>query len=873
MAEPTSEKSSISRYAPLPIVLSAVAAGIAFDRFCPLTVCVWLLAASAAWIAWLLVFRRGGNKPAVVLILLGAACAAGGWHHFRWSHFVENDIAFFAAAQGRPDQHTQPVCLRAVVTGGPRRMPAPPYDPMQIIPRIDRTRLELRVTSLRDGGTSDNNIWRPAGGRATLFVSGHVLGILAGDRVEVFASMRRSGPPRNPGEFDYATHLRADGKLATLWASRPQCVRLLGPTTSSGQTQVTLGAWQLLDRVRAAGHRVLWRYLDERTRGLAAALLLGSRDQLDRQQYDTFAQTGTIHLLAVSGLHVGILAGAVLLVVRLFRIPRGRGLLVVAVATIAYTLLTDARPPAVRATVLVLMMCLAYALARRPSPYNSLAAAALLVLAINPAELFRVGAQLSFLAVATIMFFWPLIRRSEESDDQLDRLIRKTEPPLMKAFRWACRWYWRATLVSLVIWLVVAPLVMARFHILSPGSVILTPILLPLVAVALGSGLIVLACGWLLPPLAIVAAFACNYSLLFIQKLVNVAHIVPGSHVWVAGPADWWLGGFYGGLGLLLAFPRLRPGRRGFVALLVGWMAVGLAVSLVDRNEGQLACTFLSVGHGCATVVELPDGRTILYDTGQFTSPAACARTVAGCLWSRGITHLDAVVISHADADHYNGLPQLIEKFSIGAVYVSPQMFDDPGSSVRALEESIRAAGIPIRYLQAGDRLDLELRLDGLDKDGHNDEGRCRIDVLHPGPSDTDPKGNDNAKFKTHDNSKSIVLLLSYQGRRILLPGDIEPPGLDKLLAQEPIDCDVLLVPHHGSSNSDPPGLAAWCKPEVAIVSGTLARYPSQTETAYKASRQVFHTGRVGAVHVEIENGRIRASGFLEVEDFSRKTE
>lgn len=848
---------------PLPIVLAAVAAGIALDRFYPLPVCFWLSASVFALAAWLLVFRSCGSKTAAVLILLAVACAAGGRHHFRWSLVVENDLAFLVSPQGQPARIAQPVCLRAVVTGGPRRLPAPPYDPMRIIPSIDRTRLELRVTECRHGSSSGGNTWRPASGRATLFVDGHVLGIHAGDHVEVFATLRRAAPPRNPGQFDFAASLRADGKLAVLRAARPECVKLVEPSSVSEQTQAPLNPWNMPARVRAAGHRVLCRYLGTRQQGLANALLLGSRDQLARQERDTFAETGTIHLLAVSGLHVGILALMVLWAVRIFRMPHARGLLVVAVVTIAYTLLSGARPPVLRAAVLVLIMCLAYSLARRATPYNSLAAAALVVLALNPAELFRVGAQLSFLAVTTIMFVGTPIWRFGEFDDQLDRLLREGESPPRKAVRWVWRCYWQLVLVSLAIWLAALPLIMARFHLLSPGSIILTPLLIPLVAVALACGLIVLACGWLLPPLAILAAMLCEWSLLFIQWIVNAAHYFPGSHFWVAGPHDWWLAGYYGGLGLLLAVPRLRPGRWRFAALLVGWIAVGLVVSLADRNHRKLTCTFLSVGHGCATVVELPDGRTILYDAGHFSSPGSCAQTIANSLWSRGITDLEAVVISHADADHYNGLPQLMKMVSVGAVYVSPQMFDAPGSSLRALRESIHAAGIPIRYLQAGDRLDIDFALDGYDEEEQNNKDRCRIDVLHPAADGTEPADKKSAKGKTHDNSSSIVLLLSYQGRRILLPGDIEPPGLDELLAREPIDCDVLLVPHHGSGNSDPPGLAAWCKPEIAAVSGSLTRYGDRTESAYETARQVFHTGRDGAVRVEIENGRIRAGGYL----------
>ena len=614
-----------------------------------------------------------------------------GWHHFRWSLFEENDIAFFTTCDGQP---AKPVCLRAAVTGGPRRLPAPQYDPMQIIPRIDRTRLELQITDMRDGSQAGVNTWHPAAGRATLFVDGHVTGIHAGDRIEVLASMWHCSPPRNPGEFDYSAHLRADGKLVTLRAERPECVKLLEPSASCEQTQGSAGAWQLLDHVRAAGHRVLWQYLDERSRGLAAALLLGSRDQLDRKEYDHFAQTGTIHLLVVSGLHVGILAVTVLLAVRLLRMPRRRGLLAVAVATIAYTLVTDSHPPAVRATVLVLVMCLAYALA--PPPLGIQFSC-------------RRGSGSVGIEPGGIVSHWRTTFLFGSGDDYVFRAAhlpnRRIRRPIGSALarsgtaaneggKWGWRWFYRAALTSLAIWLVAMPLIMARFHIISPGSIVLTPILLPFVAGALGFGLIVLAFGWLLPPLAMFAAVPCNWCLWFTQWLVDAAHACPGSHFWVSGPDDWWLG-FYGGLGLMLAFRCLRPSRLCFAALLVGWIAVGLVVSMTGRNDRQLACTFLSVGHGCATVIELPDGRTILYDTGQFSSPSACARTVADCLWSHGIMHLNAVVISHADADHYNGLPQLMEMISVDTVYVSPQMFDAPGNSLRALEDSIRARGIP----------------------------------------------------------------------------------------------------------------------------------------------------------------------------------
>ena len=849
------------RYTPLMIVLAAASLGIIADRLCSFSVWIWFSAGTLSLFAWWAARRFGWTKTASTLVLLAAAGTAAGWHHCRWSLFDKNDLGFFSAVQTQNAETATPVCLRAVVAEEPSRAPAPPYDPMRIMPQIDRSRLELRVRELRDADR-----WRPASGRATLLVDGHVLGVHAGDRVEVLASLSHPRPPCNPGQYDRAAYLRADGRLATLYASRPECVTLLETPAPSVPGELFASLLRLPDRARSAGRRILQKYLDRQTQGLATALLLGSREEVGREEYAAFVETGAVHILAVSGLHVGILAVLLFFMARLFRLSRRRELLIVAVATVAFAFLTGGRPPVVRATVLVLMLCLSYSLARRPSPYNSLAAAGLVVLILNPADLFRLGAQLSFLAVAAIMFFTPRNvspRRVDnlpdhfDQTDPLDIVLREKESTIKKSFRKAFYWYWQGVLLSLVIWLVAAPLVMARFHIVSPGSVLLTPLLVPFVGLALFSGLIVLAFGWLLPPVAAFAAVICNWSLMAIQYMVDTAHDLPASHFWVCGPADWWLAGFYVALAVAAIVPNFRFKRPCFAALLLIWIAAGFAVSHAKRQDRSLACTFLSVGHGCATVVELPDGRTLLYDVGEFSSPEWCAKTVANCLWSRGISHLDAVVISHADADHYNGLPRLLDMISVGAVYVSPGTLDSPRKSICYLKKSLEKAGVPIRNLAAGGRLDREISC--VERE---DDENYRIEVLHPDEKYLAEEAKQK-KHKQHDNARSMVLLIEYQGRSIILPGDLEPPGLDALLARRPVDCDVLLVPHHGSRNSNPPGLSAWCRPEIAVISGSLSHNYAETEKAYRTTGDVsqpvrtLHTGRDGAVRIEICDGDI----------------
>jgi len=822
-SETAESKTDGPRYQPLVIVLVAACAGIVADRLLGLPLVVWWPATLIAWLVWLIFRRLGRDRTAAVVLLSAVASCAAAWHHCRWSLFADDDLGTYARAVA------QPACVEAIAVTGPRRLPAPEFNLMHIMPIGDRSRLEVEAIRLRDGAR-----WRAVSGRARLNVDGHLLGVRAGDRLLIFAQLTAPRAAHNPGEFDYAAHARRRRQRGQLNASHPDCVTVLERA----------GSWnpqRWIENLRSGGDKLLWKHLDHRRSGLAAAVLLGAREALGYERPQAFVQTGTVHLLAISGLHVGIVAGAVLLLMRLACAPRSQALLATAAVTVLYTLLSDARPPAVRAAILVLVLCAGHYLGRPRPGFNSLAAAGLVVLVLNPADLFQTGAQLSFLAVAGLMWFAPRwFGSARQRPDALDRLLIESRPWLWRALWPVWRGARHLTLVSALIWLLALPLVMARFHLFTPVAVVLNTILWLPMAAALVAGFGVLAFGWLVPPLAGVFGFCCDVPLWLLEWCIGWARRWPGSHFWVPGPADWWLVGFYGGLGVLAAFPALRPTRRWCLVLLAGWTAVGVAAHFARHQPGNLDCTFLSVGHGAAVVIELPSGGTMLYDAGQFASPDFGAQSIAAALWSRGITRLDAVVLSHADVDHYNTLPELLERFSVGVIRVSPVMFDKQGAAVVALQDAIRRAEVPLEEIRAGDRL--------IADDG------CLIQVLHP---------SSRGAFE-NDNANSIVLAVEHLGRRILLPGDLESPGLEDVTAEPPWDCDVLLAPHHGSRGSDPPGLAAWCTPEWVVISGSLRADFHQTAATYRqAGAQVLHTGRDGAVHVTIDAAGVHVESFL----------
>ena len=268
--------------------------------------------------------------------------------------------------------------------------------------------------------------------------------------------------------------------------------------------------------------------------------------------------------------------------------------------------------------------------------------------------------------------------------------------------------------------------------------------------------------GWLIWPLSIPLGWVCDACMALVRQGMAAFDGRAGGHVWLPGPSWWWLAVLYLVLGVWAADERLRPPRRWCLALCAGWIAVGLfAAQWRQMRNAELSCTFLAVGHGCATVLELPDGKTMLYDAGQLGSPAAAARSISSYLWSRGKTHIDAIVLSHADVDHFNAVPELLRRFSVGVVYVSPVMFDGDSMATQTLRRAIERSRVPLGEISASQQLVA---------------GDCTIHVLHPPRRGT----------LGSDNSNSVVLEIQYQGRQLLLPGDLESPGLDELLAESP---------------------------------------------------------------------------------------
>ena len=823
VTELSDDQASSSRlarhYQPLVITLAALSGGMAVDRYWGGNFALLGGLSLLGWIGWFVEHRRGNPLRSSALLLLSIAALGGAWHHARWSQFNADEIGLFTA--DRP----LPACIQGIAQSMPRRIAAEQHDPLNALPHGDRTRLSVAVERIRDRDT-----WRSASGLLNVRVEGHVLDVQLGDRVQLFGQLSAPQPPLNPGEFDFAAYQRADRVLAELWVDHSAAVTKLD--TRRGYT---LAAW--LARVRQHAEGWLRRDVSGSQRGMAIALLLGEREQVDRAVNDAYFRTGMIHLLSISGLHVGILALGLMAGLRLGWLSRRNTLVLVAAVTTFYALLIDAEPPALRATLLVVLGCVGMLLGRCSQAFNTLATAAIVVLALNPADLLRAGPQLSFLAAAVLV--WnaesTLLRHT---DDPLAELIRASRPLYVRGTLVVWDALCEMTIVSILIWAVALPLIMCRFHIVAPVSILLTPLLSVPIGIALFSGFGVLVLGGIVPPLSHVCGWLCGASLELIERCVQTAVTLPGNHAWLAGPQPWWVVAFY--LVLVLACLRWRsvvkPSRE--LAVVACWsLASLLPPPHWPQHDRPLVCSFLAVGHGCAVLLEMPNGKTLLYDCGRLGPPAYGAQTISSFALEQRVHHFDAVVISHADVDHYNALPELLRRFSVGNVFVSSALRRDASEPTRTMLTAVQLSGASCLDLAQGDRLEL-------------DPG-VSIHVLHPPPQG----------MYGSDNANSIVLAIEHAGRRLLLTGDLEPPGLERVLASPRWDCDVLLVPHHGSLRSNPPGCAAWCSPEFVVISGGNNPTIELVSAAYeKSGAEVLHTARHGTITCQMSRGGVEIS-------------
>ena len=647
--------------------------------------------------------------------------------------------------------------------------------------------------------------------------------------------------PRNPGEFDFRNYYAARNIYYSI-----EEASVVSATKSHS----------LLRSLLLAAKGLFSDTLDDCTGSdspFFRAMVLGDRRDLSDETSLLFQITGILHILSISGLHISILGAAFRNMLKRTGVSLELSVLLPLGIIILYGMMTGSGISALRAVVMYLISSGGMLIGRIYDMQSALALAAMLLLIERPACLYDSGFLMSFAAAAGVGFVLPVLSRTFRHSGRPHR-VRKSEKLLKKAGS--------SFLASLSILLVTLPITLYFYYEVSLCGIFLNLLALPAAAVILTSGTAAMLLGSFFVPAGTLSALPGRAVLLLLRKVSAFSARLPFTSIITGRPSFIRIVLYYLFLVLFLCLCsyciKVRKSRkkRGILAsslfpcVLTPAFIVSALFLLVLRPLPLFSVTCLDIGQGDCVVIRTPENRTFIIDSGSTNKNNIARYQLLPYLKSQKISHIDAIFITHTDADHVNGISTLLEYIDQGLTGVTAEAlllpdWADPPEQWKDLEAKAKKAGIQTGRAFRGASF------------SSND---LTLHILSPCPG----------THVTDVNDDGTVLLVEYKGFKGLFPGDISSAAENRLL-QDGLLCDVtyLKVPHHGSRYSSSAPFLEALSPEIAVISCSETNTyghpaPEAVERLESAGCTVYYTMKSGAVTVYQKSDRLYISGFAD---------
>ncbi|MFH0801736.1 MAG: DNA internalization-related competence protein ComEC/Rec2 [bacterium] len=644
--------------------------------------------------------------------------------------------------------------------------------------------------------------------------------LIFGARISARGILSEPSRATNPGESDYRLSLRRQGINSILTIKSTEDLLILGPGGGNP-------LWAFSYAVKRKLYEIIRKALPEPDASLLIGILLGEPSALEEELLSAFRGTGTLHLLAASGLNVGIVILFCLGLFHLMGISRRWACFWALPLILFYTLLAGASSSIVRAAIMGAMACLAVFFERENDLPATTFLAAFLMLIMKPFWLFDIGFQLSFLSVFSILWLTPALNR-----------YFSALPP----------WLSMPLAVSLACQIGLWPLLAFYFNQFSLIAPLANLLVVPAASILLPMGLIQAVLGAVFLPLSYPVA-GLNWLLMqYLEKTVRFLDRLPGAGFSLPTPPFWATLLFFGLLAALILMEQSRLPVSREAAVLIGlcllaailwWQAL--------KAPPPMEVTFLDVGEGESTCIRMPSGETILIDGG----PASRwldrgEKTVLPFLRRRGVRLIESLIITHPHQDHLGGIPAILEKIPAGRIFSNGE--DSSLPAFRAVQSLAEREKIPWQTLRSGQNIALA--------DGAS--------LLILNPSELLPPED-----REEINDNSLAFIFKWRTIKILFAGDIGRQVEKKILASGmPLECDLLKVAHQGSSGSSGSEFLRKARPRYCVISaGRKNRFnhpsPKTLERLKEAGAFILRTDRDGAVTLTSDGKKIRIATML----------
>ncbi|OQA02749.1 MAG: ComEC family competence protein [Planctomycetes bacterium ADurb.Bin401] len=661
------------------------------------------------------------------------------------------------------------------------------------------------------------NGWKKAKGKLKFYISEKTEKLKQGDKFTTFCHLDKFSKADNPGQFDSGDYMNRNG---VFFCSSVKSVNALNILESENIESFLRIKTKLNDFATA---RLNDGMEESNGQNLIEAMILGSQTHIDRKLYNDFIKTGLVHLICLSGLNVGIFAGiAWWLSKKAGLLHTGRSIASL-IATIIFLLVVPAQASTLRAGIMFVIFCLSRLFFKRSSLLNCIAIAAILILLCNPMDFLSPGFQLSFGATVGIILFFEKFNKFLSSP--LENITHKS------VFNF-CKLIIAAFSTSLAAWLFVAPVTAWHFFQVQLLTAIWTiPAMVPAtLIIVLGTFKIILNA--IVPTLAFALGYIINFCAWVFSWMVTIFAKVPLSFVIVGKTSIIFISAIYISLFMWKYFPFKSYGKR----FIYPGIAIFLFMPVIFYNRAEnlidFEFTVLSVGHGQACVLSLPNARNAIIDAGSMSKSSTGTKIANAFLSYKAICRIDAVFISHDDIDHFNGLPEVTAVEKCGNFYTTPQLIQSDSATAKELKKlfALKQAPAEVKF------------------------GKASIRRLWPIDEIADYS----------DNESSLVLLVEYRGRKILLTSDVTADVQKKIMELYPrLDIDLMVTPHHGSGKTTYPAFINYFKPEHLVTSCSDVQF-ERTIPEIRNFANSFFTCRDGAVTVSInKTGKIKITTFV----------